>query len=308
MISVVFPAYNEEENIAELHRRLVSALKETGEEFEIIGVDNASNDTTLNELKKLSPIRIISLDINMGQTAALDAGIHAARGEVIVILDADLQNDPADIPQMFRKLQEGYDVVTGWRKIRNDSFGRRIFSSFANSVTRKIAGLKIHDYGCALRMFKKRFLEGVHLYGVMHVFIPVIMAGRGARVTEVVVRHHERQAGVSKYTFVHMATDIADLLTIKFLYVYAARPLVFFGTFAIGSFVLAVIALVVSFTLKFEMGIALSQTPLPVFSALFIILGFLLCMLGFIVEILIRIYYEARGVTPYKIRETIDRP
>lgn len=306
MISAVFPAYNEEENVAQLHRLLVQALTDTGEEFEIIGVDNGSNDRTLEELKQLAPLRIISLAYNLGQTAALDAGIHAARGDIIVTLDADLQNNPADIPALFLKMKEGYDVVVGWRKHRHDSFGRRFFSSFANSVTRKIAGLNIHDYGCALRMFKKRYLEDIHLYGVMHVFIPVIMASRGARIAEVEVSHHERAAGVSKYTFVHMATDIADLLTIKFMYVYATRPLVFFGAAALGSFSVAVLAACASVLFKIYVHIALSQTPLPVISALFIILGFLLFMLGFIVELLIRIYYEARGVTPYKISGSFE--
>ncbi len=306
MISVVFPAYNEEKNVAELHKRLLEAFRRVNEPFEILAVDNGSTDGTLEQLKKLSPVKIISLAYNIGQTAGLDAGIHAAKGDIIFTMDADLQNDPADIPAMLNKMKEGYDVVVGWRKERHDSFGRRFFSSFANGVTRKIAGLNIHDYGCALRVFKKSFLEDVHLYGVMHVFIPVIMASRGARVGEMVVHHHERKAGTTHYTFLHMATDIADLLTIKFLYIYAIRPLVFFGTLALGSFGLAFLSVLTAIILKFQLAYNLSQTPLPVLSALFVILGFLLFMLGFIVELLIRIYYEARGVTPYRIREVIE--
>lgn len=307
MISVVFPAYNEEKNVAELHKRLVVVLKAVGEPFEILAVDNGSTDRTLEELKKLSPIRIISLTYNIGQTAGLDAGIHAAQGDAVVIMDADLQNDPSDIPKMLQKMNEGYDMVVGWRKNRHDSLGRRFFSRFANGITRKIAGLDIHDYGCALKVFKKKYLGDVHLYGVMHVFIPVILASRGGRVAEVEVQHHERKAGSSKYTFLHMATDVADLLTIKFLYVYAVRPLVFFGGLALGSFGVAIVAASASVILKFEGIYGFSQTPLPVFSALFVILGFLLFMLGFIVELLIRIYYETRDVTPYKIHEMIER-
>ncbi|MBI2673854.1 MAG: glycosyltransferase family 2 protein [Candidatus Zambryskibacteria bacterium] len=308
MISVVVPAYNEEKNVAELHKRLMEVFRNVKEKFEIIIVANGSKDNTLAELKKLSPIKIVSIAYNIGQTAGIDAGIHAASGDLIFTMDADLQNDPADISAMLNKMKEGnYDIVVGWRKERRDSFGRRFFSSFANKVTRTIAGLNIHDYGCAMRVFKKKYLEDVHLYGVMHVFIPVIMASRGAKVGEMVVHHHERKAGTTHYTFLHMVTDIADLVTIKFLYTYAVRPMVFFGTLALTSLGIAFLAVLASVIIKMQFAINLNQTPLPVISALFIILGFLLFMLGFIVELLIRIYYEARGVTPYKISEVIER-
>lgn len=302
MISVVFPAYNEEGSVKELHARLVAALNTIGEDFEIIGVNNASTDSTREQLIKLRPLTLISLAYNIGQTAALDAGIQAAKGDIIVTIDADLQNDPADIPNIIKKMREGYDVVVGWRKDRHDPLIRKIFSRVANRITRGITGLAINDYGCALRAFKKHDLAGVRLYGVMHVFIPVILASRGARIAELAVTHHERKTGQTKYSLTKMATDIADLFTIKFLYIYAVRPLVFFGSCALASFGLAVIAIAVSIFFKFQ-GIYFSQTPLPIIATLFIILGFLLLMMGFMTELLVRIYYESRRETPYNIIE-----
>ncbi|MDP3935227.1 MAG: glycosyltransferase family 2 protein [Candidatus Giovannonibacteria bacterium] len=306
MISAIFPAYNEEENVAELHERLVSVLKAVGEPFEIIAIENASTDSTLEKLKRLAPITIISFAYNIGQTAALDAGIQAAKGDMIVVMDADLQNDPADIPKLINKMKEGYDVVVGWRRDRQDPLGRRIFSTLANKFTRWVAGLGIHDYGCALRAFKTEYLKDIRLYGVMHVFIPVILASRGAKVAEVIVRHHEREKGISKYTFTHMITDVADLLTIKFLYTYAARPLVFFGSWALISFAGAFFAGLVAVWFKIYTPLGFSQTPLPIIATLFTVLSLLLFMLGFITEILIRIYYETRSATPYRIRDIIE--
>lgn len=305
MISIIFPAYNEEKNVAELHRRIRMVMDGTGEPYEIIAVNNASTDRTGAELSKLSRVTIVTLAYNIGQSAGLDAGMHAAKGDTLIFMDADLQNDPADIPRLIAKMREGYDAVVGWRKDRRDSKGRRLFSRFANMITRRIAGIHLHDYGCALRAFKKTLLHDVHLYGVMHVFIPVILSYRGARIAEVPVSHSERRFGTTKYTFAHMTSDIADLLTIKFLYGYAARPLVFFGSFALlslsAAFAAAVLAAIIKWQGLFGTTLGFSQTPLPLFAALCIMLAFLLLMLGFVVELLIRIYYETKGKTPYQI-------
>lgn len=311
MISIVFPAYNEEENVTELHRRIVSALSSLGEPYEIVAVDNGSIDRTRERLMELSPITVVSLAYNIGQSAGLDAGIHAATGEIIVIIDADLQNDPADIPRLVAKIRDGYDAVVGWRETRHDSVLRRWFSRFANFVTRKIAGVNLHDFGCAMRVFRREQITDFHLYGVMHVFIPVILSYRGARIAEFPVHHAPRKAGVSHYTFAHMASDIADLLAIKFLYGYAARPLVFFGSLALACLLLAVLIAAAAAFFKwyglFGLSLGLSQTPLPIFASLFVILAFLLFMLGFVTELLIRIYYEGRGKTPYRILDIVRR-
>lgn len=306
MISVVFPAYNEEKNVAELHRRTVSALWKTGESFEIIAVDNASKDSTYEILRELSPIKIIRIGYNIGQTAALDAGIHAARGDIIVTMDADLQNDPDDIPKMLLKLREGYDAVVGWRVERNDSLGRKIFSVSANWLTRTVLGFRLHDYACALKMFKREFLGSTRLYGEMHVFLAAILYYHGAKITEMPVRHHARSQGFSNHNFIKGAKDIADLFTIKFL-VGTSRPLLVFGTIAFVLWFFAVLAFVGAMTLKI-MGLRnFAETPLPIVIAFLGIGGLLLLMMGFLAELLLRTYYEAKNRTPYTIRSTEEQ-
>ena len=281
MISVVFPAYNEEENVAELHRRIVSVFKDIREPFEIVAVNNASTDKTQEELLKLSPIKIVYLANNLGQSSGLDAGIYAASGDIIVTLDADLQNDPFDIPNMLAKLREGYDAVLGWRKDRHDSLGRKIFSRGANLISRTVLGLQIHDYACATKMFKKEFLEGVHLYGEMHVFLAAILKYRGARIAEMVVTHHDRTRGISKHNFIKGAKDLADLLTVKFLF-STSRPLLIFSTVALFSWFIAGLTTAFAVALKIMELRNFAQTPLPVIASLFIILGVVLFMGGFL--------------------------
>lgn len=292
--------------MAELHKRILAVMQKTGEPFEVIAVNDASTDGTRAELLKLSPLRIISFAQNMGQTAGLDAGIHASRGEVIVTMDADLQNDPGDIPAMVAKLSEGYDMVIGWRRDRHDSLGRKALSRLANGLTRWVTGLPLHDFACALKVFRKKYMESVHLYGEMHVFLPAILAARGAKITEMEVAHHERYVGVSKHFFMKAVKDIADLLTVKFLFTYAARPLVFFGGWAIASIGIGVVSGAVAVILKFADIRNFGQTPLPIIMTLFIILGVIIFMMGFIAELMLRIYYEGRKETPYTISEVIE--
>lgn len=306
MISVIFPAYNEEENVQELHRRIIASLSRIGQPFEVIAVDNASTDKTLEKLLTLSPIKIIRIASNIGQTAALDAGIHAAAGEVVVTMDADLQNDPADIPAMFEKLKDGYDAVVGWRTGRADPFGRRLFSKTANWITRKVLGLTLHDYACALKMFKRELVADVHLYGEMHVFLAAILHYRGARLAELPVRHHQRRQGLSKHTFVKGIKDLADLFTVKFLF-STSRPLLLFGGVAVFSWLVAAAAAILAIALKVMELRNFAQTPLPVIASLFIILGFLLVMGGFLAELILRAYYEGKGRRPYRIKEIIER-
>lgn len=306
MISIIFPAYNEEDNVEELHRRIVEAMRSHWDSYEIIAVENGSTDGTLERLKQLKPIKIIVFPRNFGQTAALDAGIHSARGEVVVTLDADLQNDPADIPLLLKKIEEGYDCVSGWRKERRDSWGRFLLSKCANWFTRRITGLTLHDFACALKAFKKEFMQDVHLYGEMHVFLPAILHARGAKVVEVPVQHHERKAGISKHYFMKAVKDIADLLTVKFLFSYAARPLVFFGGWGVFNFLLGLIVAGISIYFKLIGAWNFGQTPLPILATLLAILGFILFMMGFIAELLVRIYYESRNVSPYVVSDIIE--
>lgn len=229
MISVIVPVRNEEDNVALLHGKVKDELRKTGERFEIIFIDDGSTDGTYEKLKGLSPVRVIRLRKNFGQTAAMDAGFHAAQGDVIITMDGDLQNDPEDIPRLVRKLEEGYDVVSGWRVDRRDSFGRRLLSRLANWLTYKVIGLYLHDYACAIKAYRKELFKDVHLYGEMHVFLPAYLHGRGAKVAEIEVKHHERVSGSSKHNFLKAVKDISDLLTIRFLSQYMSRPLLFFG-------------------------------------------------------------------------------
>lgn len=301
MISIIFPAYNEEGSVAELHRRLVAVMKQVGGEYEIIAVDDGSKDKTADILEALAPIKVIRLAYNAGQSAALDAGIRQAGGDLIVVIDADLQNDPEDIPSLLEKMREGYDAVVGWRQGRLDTRSRRIFSKFANFVVRKISGLYLHDYGCALRVFKRKDLEDVRLYGAMHIYIPVILAERGAKIAEVPARHHSRHTGVSKYPIWQMISIVADLLTIRFFYLHSKRPLAFFGKWSLVSVAISFLFCVWSVFVKLKIGLGFSQTPLPILAAMFFMLGVVLAMVGFIAEVLIRIYYESQGRSSYKI-------
>lgn len=305
MISVIFPAKNEEESVVELHRRVKAALESVGEPYEIIAVDDGSTDGTVAKLRELSPVRIVVFTRNYGQSIALDAGIQAAKGEIIVITDADLQNDPADIPAMIKKIHEGYDAAVGWRKSRRDPLSRRFLSSAANWLTRKVAGLDIHDHACGLKAFKKEFIEGVRLYGEMHVFLAAILNFRGAKIAEVEVRHHERQRGVSKHSFLKAVKNIADLLTIKFL-MSTSRPLVFFGGVGLASWLAGGAAAIWAVVLKITDLRNFAQTPLPVVASLFAILGFFMVMMGFLAELMLRAYREGSSRPVYKIRETIE--
>ena len=224
MISIVFSAYNEENTVEELCARIVRAMSTVGS-FEIVGVDNASTDTTRSKLLQIPGIKVVSLEKNRGQAAGLDAGIRVAKGDIICTLDADLQNDPLDIPGMLQKIENGYDVVVGWRKARHDNVRRRIFSRLANFVTSAGTGLWLHDYSCGIKTFKKSLLGNIRLEGVLHVFLPAILFHRGARLYEMPVRHHERKFGTSKYSVMRMSMYIVDLFLVRLKYL---RPS--FGT------------------------------------------------------------------------------
>ena len=306
MISVVFPAYNEEGNVEELHRQIKQVLLGMHEPFEIIAVENGSNDRTLERLKKLSPITIIVFPRNYGQTGALDAGIQAAAGDYVVIMDADLQNDPDDIPLMIQKLKVGYDCIVGWRKNREDSWGRRLLSKAANWFTSFVSGVSLHDHACGIKAFKRQFIQGVHLYGEMHVFLGAILHGRGARVTEMEVRHHPRRAGLSKHYFFKAVKDIADLFTIKFMATYSSRPMVFFGGFGVLALLVSAAAFIAMLVMRFAGYAKFGQTPLPLVTTLLGLTGLILIMIGFLAELIIRTYYEAKNKTPYFIKEIIE--
>lgn len=306
MISIVFPAYNEEENVAELHRLIVSAMAAQGRPYEIIAVENGSTDRTLERLKELTPLTVIVFPRNFGQTAALDAGIHSARGDIVVTMDADLQNDPQDIPLLLKKLEEGYDCAAGWRRDRKDSWAREILSRSANMLTRLVTGIRLHDFACALKAFRKEYMQDIHLYGEMHVFLPAILHARGARIAEVPVRHRPRSRGASKHYFMKAVKDIADLFTVKFLFSYAARPLVFFGGWGIASVALSLVSAAGAIASTYTEGIHIIQSPFTFLAITFLVVGFMLLMMGFMAEMLVRVYYEGRRMSPYVVSDIIE--
>ena len=305
MISIVVPVYNEEENVTILYGKIVEVMKRFGESYEIIFSDNASTDKTLEKLKTLPKVTILRLARNYGQTSNLDAAIHEAKGDIIITMDGDLQNDPEDIPNLVGKIREGYDVVSGWRQERNDSLGRRILSRSANWLTAKVTGLALKDSACALKAYKREVLQDFHLYGEMHVFLPALLYMRGARVAEIPVRHHARQFGVSKHYFMKAVKDISDLITIKFLSSMNGRPLVFFGGAGVISIGLGFITTLISIYLKLTHVRNFGQTPLPIFTIFLVLSGFIFLMLGFLAELMLRIYYETGNKTPYTIKEKI---
>lgn len=306
MISVIFPAYNEEKNVSVLHQQILAALESRNDDFEIIAVDDGSTDHTLAELKKLYPLTIISFAKNKGQSAALDAGIKRARGDIIITIDADLQNDPRDLNLLVDKIDEGYDVVSGRRQNRRDNAGRKIISRLANQLTFRMTGLPLHDVASPLKAIKRSVLKGVNLYGEMHSFLPVVLFARGARVTEVPVQHFNRAAGSSKYHPIKLMKSVADLLVVKFMSDYMSRPFLFFGGWGLASIGLGGIAGGASLILKLFEIRNITQTPLPILATLLIVVGVILAMMGFLAEIMLRIYYETRRETLYIIREVIE--
>ncbi len=304
MISIVFPAYNEEESVEGLHGAIKKVLDKFGQPYEIIAVDNGSTDRTLEKLKQLSPVKIVVIAKNIGQTAGLDAGLKSAKGEIVITMDADLQNDPEDIPNLVAKMNEGYDVVSGWRKNRQDPADRKILSRLANWLTRKVTGLYLHDHACALKAYRASILKGIHLYGEMHVFLPAYLFLQGARVAEVEVNHHARKLGVSKHNFLKAVKDISDLLTVRFL-TSTVRPLLVFGNLAIAIWFLAFISGGYAVYLKIAEDFNFGRSPLPLVTAFFLISGLVLFAMGFLAELLMRNYYESTGKTPYHIKEVI---
>lgn len=309
-LSFVVPVHNEEKTVAELHRRIREMCVQNGYTYELIVVDDGSEDGSFAALEKITKedrhVKVLQLTRNFGQTAALSAGIHAAIAPLIVTLDADLQNDPADIPAMLAKMDEGFDVVSGWRKNRKDSFGKRIPSRFANSLISRVTGVKLSDYGCTLKIYRKEYLQNAPLYGDMHRFIPVLAAWHGAKVVELPVTHHPRAHGRSHYgTFGRTGRVLLDLLTVKFLHSYIARPMHFFG--AIGFFFMGVgsVAGLTAIVLRILEIRDFVATPLPLFAAFTFLIGVQALLMGLLGELLIRIYFDQPGRKSYAVRKSI---
>lgn len=309
-MSVVIPVYEEEGSAGELARRLVDVLERTGRSFEIIFVDDGSEDGTLAILKKARDgddrIKIVSFRRNFGQTAALAAGFDFSQGGIVVTLDGDLQNDPEDIPRLVAKLEEGYDLVSGWRVKRRDPFlTRRLPSMMANWLISRITGVKLHDYGCTLKAFRHEVVKKVSLYGEMHRFIPAIASGLGVKVAELPVNHHPRTTGSSKYGLFRTVKVILDLITVKFLLSYSTRPIHIFGLIGLGSGTLGVaIGGWLSFQ-KLFMKVSIGGRPALLLSILLIFMGVQFITIGLLAELQTRAYHEAQDKATYAVRETL---
>lgn len=310
LISLVIPVYNEALSLPGLFDRLDETLAMLGRPYEIVMVDDGSKDGSFEKLVELArsrPVTVIRFKRNFGQTAALAAGIDAARGEVIVTLDSDLENDPRDIPLLLKKMDEGFDVVSGWRQDRwKGSFiSRKLPSVAANWLITKLSGVPLHDYGCTLKAYRADLVKGVVLYGDMHRFIPAYVSWQGGVVAEVPVSYSARQHGRSNYGMGRIVRVLLDLVVVVFMHKYMNRPMHFFGGWGLVSFSAGAFFGALSVALKAMEVRDFVETPLPLWSALFIIVGVQMIMFGVISEMLMRTYYESQGRRPYMIKDKV---
>jgi glycosyltransferase involved in cell wall biosynthesis len=309
-VSVFLPVFNEEPNLPPLHEKMRAALAELGMTAEVIYVDDGSSDGSLAVLREIADaddrVRVISLRRNYGQTAAMSAGIDAARGRVLVPMDADLQNDPADIRRLLAKLDEGYDVVSGWRRNRQDkAVTRKLPSMIANRVISWIGGVPLHDYGCSLKAYRRDVLKDVKLYGEMHRFIPIYASWAGARVTEIPVEHHARTMGKSKYGLSRTLKVVYDLVTIKFMASYQTKPIYVFGSFGLLAFLVSMLAGLLAVYWKLVGRADFVETPLPVLAIVMFAVGVQFFLMGLLAEMLVRTYHESQAKPIYAVREKI---
>jgi glycosyltransferase involved in cell wall biosynthesis len=310
-LSVVVPIYNEEDNIPILHGRVTEALSKAKLDYELILVDDGSSDNSYPALKLLAAkdprVKVIRFRRNFGQTAAMAAGFDLASGRVVVPMDGDLQNDPLDIPLLLARIDDGYDVVSGWRKDRKDTFiNRRLPSILANSFISYLTGVHLHDYGCTLKAYRRDVLEDVNLYGEMHRFVPALASQVGARVTELPVRHHERLHGQSKYGISRTMRVILDLMTVKFLLSYSTKPIQLFGKWGIYTLFAGVLSGTATIYMKLFEQMSMNRNPLLILTAFLLFMGIQFIVLGLLAELSARTYYEAQGKPIYNIKEKIN--
>jgi glycosyltransferase involved in cell wall biosynthesis len=310
-LSIVVPLFNEEENIIPLYRRLHEALSVSGEEYELIFVDDGSSDGTFGRLKEMAledpRVRVIRFRRNFGQTAAMAAGFDAACGDIVVPMDGDLQNDPLDIPRLVAVIRQGYDVVSGWRMDRKDTFiSRRLPSILANGLISRMTGVHLHDYGCTLKAYRREVLDAINLYGEMHRFVPALASQVGARVTELPVSHHPRLHGASKYGISRTVRVILDLMTVKFLLSYSTKPLHLFGRWGFYTGFAGMVTGLLTLSMKLFDGISMNRNPLLILTAFLLFTGVQFLVLGLLGELNARTYYEAQGKPTYTVRERLN--
>jgi glycosyltransferase involved in cell wall biosynthesis len=313
-LSLIVPVYNEEKNLPLLIEAIRKVLDPLPYTWEVILIDDGSEDNSLQVLTVLAEkapdhLRVVSFRRNFGQTAAIAAGLDYARGEIIVLLDADMQNDPADIPMLLEKLDEGYDLVSGWRKKRHDTYLTRTLPSYlANLLISRVTGVPLHDYGCTLKAYRRDALEGFRLYGEMHRFIPVFAHSVGAKITEVQVNHHSRKFGKTKYGLERTLKVILDLFTVKFLVSYSSKPIYLFGGTGLALIFGSGGMMLYLFVRRLLSQISVLGSPLFQLAVMLLIMGFQSVLMGLIAELLVRTYYESQRKPTYSIRKTINLP
>lgn len=309
-ISVIIPVYNEEENISPVYTETKEVLEKTGRSYEIVFINDGSKDSTekeLENLKKDDPsLKVIELNRNFGQTPAIMAGLDSSTGEVVVTMDGDLQNDPQDIPNLLEKIDSGFDVVSGWRRKRKDSLLTRVLPSrIANSIISFVLKVKLHDFGCTLKAYRRSALKDMRLYGEMHRFIPAIADWNGAKITEIEVNHRRRKHGKSKYSLARTASVLLDLFLVVFLSEYRTKPIRFFGGISIYSFIFGTLTFLAVIYMKVSRGTDMTGNPLLILCVLFYLVGIQLIALGFLSEINIRTYYESQDKKTYHLKRII---
>jgi glycosyltransferase involved in cell wall biosynthesis len=313
-LSIITPIFNEENSIEALVTSIISNVEPLGRSFEIITVNDGSRDQSIAILERLaaneSRLKVIDLRRNFGQTAAMMAGIDASSGSTIILIDADLQNDPADIPSLLEKMAEGYDVVSGWRRDRKDAaLKRNLVSRMANSVISRISGIRLHDYGCTLKAYRADVVQGGwRLYGEMHRFIPIYASWMGARVTEIPVTHHARSHGKSNYGLERIIKVILDLMVTLFIHKYFVKPIYVFGGFGFIFLSLSMLSLIAVLYLKLVEGISMIDTPLPLFSAFTFMTGIMCILMGLLAEMMARTYFESQQRRSYEVRRRTNLP
>jgi glycosyltransferase involved in cell wall biosynthesis len=309
-VSIIVPAYNEEESLPQLHQRITSAMGPLDLRWQVVYVDDGSSDRTFHALEEIAQrdprAAVIRLRRNFGQTAAIAAGIDYSSGEIIVLLDADLQNDPADIPRLLEKLGEGYDIVSGWRKDRADPWwSRRLPSMIANAVISRVTGIRLHDYGCTLKAYRREVLQDVPLYGEMHRLIPALAASIGASISEIEVDHHARRFGKSKYGIGRTLKVLLDLVTIKFLSSYLTKPIYVFGAWGFALACIGVILTGVVVVEKIGSNVYVHRNPLAWIAGFSFVSALQLVLMGLLAELIVRTYHESQGRPIYFVRQVV---
>lgn len=311
LLSIIVPVYNEKANLEELSSNLLSVLNDLGHPFEILFVNDGSTDGSGEMLDELAAsatqCKVVHFRRNFGQTAAMMAGLDYSHGDVIVTIDADLQNDPEDIPRLLARLNEGYDLVSGWRKNRKDAkLTRNLPSWIANKLISRISGVRLNDYGCTLKAYRRSIVDDIRLYGEMHRFLPIYASWAGARTTEMAVSHNARKSGESKYGLERVFKVPLDLIVVKFLSEYSQKPIYVFGGFGLLCLIASLITFLVMLYLKYWGDKSFIATPLPILAVFFVLMGTISMLLGLIAELSVRTYHESQNKHTYTVRQTVN--